>query len=108
MASERQYVDLLFRASRKFANWDPEKPLEVGDWGRITIGRPRWAFWRPKRSVFMKEGNIYKDHIAEQYGIPQPTILGEEVPNGLTWVTSQNAQDMDVSAGTEKYASTLL
>lgn len=102
MSGERQYVDLLFRASKKFASWDPEKPVEVGDWGKITTGRPWWAFWRAKRSVFVKEGNIYGDNIAEECGIPQPTVLGEEMPNGLTWTTSLNAQDMDISVGMEK------
>ncbi|KAI6114155.1 hypothetical protein F5141DRAFT_1062655 [Pisolithus sp. B1] len=84
------------RRAAKFANWDPENHLEVGDWGRLTTGRPRWAFWRPKRCVFVKEGNIYKDKIAEKYGIPSPRLLGEENPNGLTWVTSLNARDMDI------------
>ncbi|KAI6137457.1 hypothetical protein EDD17DRAFT_1501736 [Pisolithus thermaeus] len=96
MSGEQQYVDLIFRASKKFANWDPENHLEVGDWGRLTTGRPRWAFWRPKRCVFVKEGNIYRDKIAEKYGIPSPRLLGEENPNGLTWVTSLNARDMDI------------
>ncbi|KAI6005351.1 hypothetical protein EDC04DRAFT_2784049 [Pisolithus marmoratus] len=96
MSSERRYVDLLFHASRKFANWDPEKHLEVGDWGRLTTGRSVWAFWRPKRCVFVKEGNIYKDKIADKYGVPLPKVLGEENPSGLTWVTSSNVQDMDI------------
>ena len=103
MSSERQYVDLLFRASKKFASWDPEKPVEVGDWGKITTGRPWWAFWRAKRSVFVKKGNIYRDKIAEECGVPPPTVLGEEVPNGLTWTTSLNARDMDIPVSMEKY-----
>lgn len=107
MSGERQYIDLLFRASRKFANWDPEEHLEVGDWGRLTTGRSRWAFWRPKRCVFVKEGNIYKDSIAEKYGIPLPRVLGEENPNGLTWVTSLNARDMDMPMITGKQTSEL-
>ncbi|KAL4080946.1 hypothetical protein J3A83DRAFT_4084490 [Scleroderma citrinum] len=107
MSNERQYVDLLFRASKKFASWDPEKPVEVGDWGKITTGRPCWAFWRSKRSVFVKKGNIYKDNMVEKYGIPQPTVLGEEEPYGLTWTTSLNARDMDASTSMENHTPDL-
>lgn len=102
MSNERRYVDLLFRASKKFASWDPEKHLEVGDWGRLATGHPFWAFWRPERCVFVKEGNIYQDKIAEKYGIPLPKVLGEENPNELTWVTSLNVRDMDVSTSMGK------
>ncbi|KAH7921892.1 hypothetical protein BV22DRAFT_1018462 [Leucogyrophana mollusca] len=95
--SERQYVDLLFRASKKYASWDPELAVEVGDWGRITAGRPGWAFWRRQRGTFLKEGNIYTDKIAEKYGIPAPKEYGVEATEGVTWVASQNAQELDIS-----------
>lgn len=57
--------------------------------------------------MFVKEGNIYKDSIAEKYGIPLPRVLGEENPNGLTWVTSLNARDMDIPMITGKQTSEL-
>ncbi|KAI6121001.1 hypothetical protein EDD17DRAFT_1505132 [Pisolithus thermaeus] len=92
MFGEQQHIDLIFRASKKFANWDPEDHLEVGDWGRLNTGRPRWAFWRPKCCLT----KLWK------YGIPSPRLLGEENPNGLTWVTSLNARDMDIPTNTGK------
>jgi hypothetical protein len=99
--SERLYVDLIFRASKKYASWDPEVLVEVGDWGRITTGKRGWAFWRSARGTFIKEGNIYKDGTAEKYGIPLPKEFGVEATEGVTWVTSQNAEqcDIDVAAG---------
>ncbi|KIJ62742.1 hypothetical protein HYDPIDRAFT_182752 [Hydnomerulius pinastri MD-312] len=100
MGSEQQYVDLLYRATKKFASWDPEVPVEVGDWGRFTTGRPRWAFWRAKRCLFVKEGNIYKDKIAEKYEIPEPRVIGEDSSDGLTWFTSPNVRDIDAESQT--------
>ncbi|KAI6104451.1 hypothetical protein EDD16DRAFT_1638409 [Pisolithus croceorrhizus] len=35
MSGEQQYVDLIFRASKKFANWDPENHLEWTDVGHV-------------------------------------------------------------------------
>ncbi|TFK52884.1 hypothetical protein OE88DRAFT_1711746 [Heliocybe sulcata] len=99
MDSERLYVDLLFKASRKYASWDPEVEVNVGDWGRITSGRRGLAFWRKQRGTFLKEGNIYTDGIAEEYGIPSPKEHGKDATEGVTWITSQNTQEIDVSAG---------
>ncbi|KAF8843208.1 hypothetical protein BDN67DRAFT_210660 [Paxillus ammoniavirescens] len=107
MGGEQKYVDLLFRACRKFPSWDPEVIVEVGDWGRLTTGRPRWAFWRPKRCIFVKEGNIYQDKIAEKYGIPQPTVMGEEGSDGLTWFKSHSTRDMDAATSAERQTPAL-
>jgi hypothetical protein len=62
--AERQFVDLIFRASKKYASWDPEVIVEVGDYGRITQGKTGLAFWRKKRGIFLKEENIYKNGLA--------------------------------------------
>ncbi|KAJ7706743.1 hypothetical protein B0H17DRAFT_918412 [Mycena rosella] len=98
MNSERQYVDLLFRVSRKYASWDPEIVVKVGDWGRITQGRRGLAFWR-KNGTFMKEGNIFDDGKAKAHGIPEPIEYdGGESGEGETWVVSQNAEQVDVTA----------
>src|ERR1700761_4336024 len=70
--SERKYIDLLFRVSNQYAAWDPELPVEVGDWGTITTGRTGLAFWLRHRGTFLKEGNIYTDTTAKKYGIPDP------------------------------------
>ncbi|KAF9236499.1 hypothetical protein BU15DRAFT_76940 [Melanogaster broomeanus] len=81
--------------------------VEVGDWGKLTTGRPRWAFWRPKRCIFVKEGNIYQDKTAETYGIPQPRVMGEEGFDGLTWFKSHNTQDMDIATSAESQSPAL-
>ncbi|KAF9479864.1 hypothetical protein BDN70DRAFT_906068 [Pholiota conissans] len=93
--SERLFVDLLFRASRKYANWDPEVPIQVGDYGRITQGKPSWAFWRRGSGIFLKEGNIYEESIADEYKIPQPEEHGEDSIEGATWITSKNARQVE-------------
>ncbi|KAF9231126.1 hypothetical protein BU15DRAFT_82796 [Melanogaster broomeanus] len=46
----RKFVDLILTASSKWANWDPPKPIHVGDYG--TISR--------KTGEFLREGNIFK------------------------------------------------
>lgn len=99
---ERLYVDLVFRASKKYANWDPEVSIEVGDYGRITAGHKSWIrFWRREQGTFLKEGNIYTDGQAEKWKIPPPKEHGTESNEGQTWVTSKNAHetDVDVAAG---------
>jgi len=71
--------------------------VRVGDWGRITAGHPGWAFWRRRRGTFLKEGNIYDNKIAEKYEIPAPQEYGAGASEGVTWIVSQNAQDIDIS-----------
>jgi hypothetical protein len=106
--SERQYVDLLFRVSKKYANWDPEVKVEVGDWGRITTGQTGLAFWRRGRGTFLKEGNIYKDGKAEEVGIPPPTEFGADAIEGISWIVSQNLKECDVDAAVGGYVLTNL
>lgn len=95
--SERLYVDLLFRVSKKYASWDPEITVEVGDWGRITTGYTGLAFWRRGRGTFLKEGNIYTDGKAEAHGIPRPKEFGADATEGVNWIVSQNVEECDVS-----------
>ncbi|KAF7365736.1 hypothetical protein MVEN_00447400 [Mycena venus] len=94
--SERVYVDLLFCASKKYASWDLEVVVKVGDWGRITKGKRGLAFWR-KNGTFLREGNIFLDGKAENYNIPTPVEYGND-SEGETWVTSKNAKQIDFSA----------
>ncbi|KAJ7137945.1 hypothetical protein C8R44DRAFT_695178 [Mycena epipterygia] len=97
LSSERAYIDLLFRASRKYASWDPEIVVKVGDYGRITRGKRGLAFWR-KNGTFLKEGNIFLDGQAKNYEIPDPIEYdGGETAEGDTWVVSQNAEQVDLS-----------
>ncbi|KAF8164155.1 hypothetical protein K438DRAFT_1617742 [Mycena galopus ATCC 62051] len=96
--SERAYVDLLFRASKKYASWDPEVVVKVGDWGRITQGKRSLLFWR-RNGTFLKEGNIYLDGKAKEHKIPDPIEYdGGASTEGETWVVSQNAEQVDVSS----------
>jgi hypothetical protein len=94
-SSERVFVDLIFRASRKYANWDPEILIRVGDYGRITQGRPSWAFWRPGWGIFVKEGNFYAEGIATEYDISEPEERGGDALEGAMWITSNNALQVE-------------
>jgi len=93
--SERKYVDLIFNASKKYASWDPEVKMDVGDWGRMTY-EPKGMGRRI--GIFLKEGNIYEDGQAILYGIPSPKEYGADMSEGATWITSENAQQQEFSA----------
>ena len=95
---ERQFVDLIFRASKKYGSWDPEVAVAVGDYGRITRGKTGLAFWRKKRGIFLKDGNIYEDGLAEKYEIPTPEEHGVHSTEGMSWITSKNAKEVDIAA----------
>ncbi|KAJ7138003.1 hypothetical protein C8R44DRAFT_607233 [Mycena epipterygia] len=98
LSSERTYVDLLFRASRKYASWDPEVVVKVGDYGKITQGsRPWWAFWRAKNGTFMKEGNVFLNGMAEKHGIPEPIECDGGEAEGETWIVSQSGEEIEIS-----------
>jgi len=99
--SERLYVDLLFRASKKYASWDPEIVVKVGDYGRISTGRTGLRFWQRNKGTFVKEGNIYEDGKAEKYGIPESKEYGADATEGDTWIVSENAEAIDVSAAVQ-------
>ncbi len=74
----------------------PQIIVRVGDWGRITKGPQGLCFWR-NNGTFVREGNIYSDGLAGEYGIPTPV----EFSGGSEWITSQNAQRVDVSASAD-------
>ncbi|KAF9525427.1 hypothetical protein CPB83DRAFT_796373 [Crepidotus variabilis] len=115
--SERLYVDLIFRATRKYPSWDPEIQIKVGDYGRITKGEASWRDWltvlglnAKQKGIFVKEGNIYEDGIAQAFDIPAAVHQGggrdEDVTqrrlqaaasddhDGVMWVTSKNVRTM--------------
>jgi hypothetical protein len=99
---ERLFVDLIFRSSRKYPNWDPEVIVEPGDYGCITQGPKEgysFAFWQKNaQGTFLKEGNIYENGLAEKFGIPKPKEHGGEATEGATWITSQNAEEVNADA----------
>ncbi|KAL1755480.1 hypothetical protein FB107DRAFT_290818 [Schizophyllum commune] len=71
----RLYVDLIFRQSGCFANWDPTTVLRVGDYGTV----------RENDGELDVQGNIYDDGFGEKYGLQLPppvtnTPSGEAVP----------------------------
>jgi len=98
---ERKYVDLLFRTTRKYANWDPEIEMKVGDWGRISSGKRWWEFWRAPKGTFIKEGNIYADEMADKYGIPHPKEYGAEATDGVSSYVSKNGRKCDFEVAAE-------
>ncbi|KAG1842267.1 hypothetical protein DFJ58DRAFT_58836 [Suillus subalutaceus] len=52
----RKFIDLIQRATSKWANWDPPKNIAVGDYGTIIN----------ETGEFDWEGNIYSPHVQEQ------------------------------------------
>ncbi|KAF8144962.1 hypothetical protein K438DRAFT_2028961 [Mycena galopus ATCC 62051] len=92
---ERTYMDLIFRATKKYGAWDPEITVKVGDYGKISRGPRGLAFWR-KNGTFVRQGNIYTDGKAERFDVPAPAEYGREA-EGQTWITSLNATQMDAS-----------
>jgi hypothetical protein len=55
----RKYVDLLFRTTNQYANWQPSTAIAVGDYGYVDhqIG------------LFIRDGNVYEDDFANKYGL---------------------------------------
>ncbi|KAF8144953.1 hypothetical protein K438DRAFT_2100404 [Mycena galopus ATCC 62051] len=93
--SERTYLKLMFCATRNYATWDPEIIVKAGDYGRFTRGPRSLAFWR-KNGTFVREGNIYTDGKADEFGVPSAVEYGGE-SEGEAWVTSSNATQIDTS-----------
>ncbi|KAG1783391.1 hypothetical protein EV702DRAFT_959471 [Suillus placidus] len=54
--ASRKFIDLIQGATSKWANWDPPKKIEVGDYGTIIN----------ETGEFDWEGNIYSPHFKEQ------------------------------------------
>ncbi|KIJ60774.1 hypothetical protein HYDPIDRAFT_116833 [Hydnomerulius pinastri MD-312] len=52
----RKFIDLVLSSTSKWANWDPSAPINVGDYGDIN----------KETGGFVREGNIYDDHLQEQ------------------------------------------
>lgn len=101
---ERQFVKLIFDVSKKYASWDPEVPIDVGDYGRITAGRSGLFFWR-RKGTFLKEGNIYANGQAEKFGITLPHEHGSQgEEGGVAWFVSGNATKIDFDASISSYA----
>jgi hypothetical protein len=82
--AQRKFLDLINEATFKWANWDPPKVLQIGDFG--TIDR--------KTGELKVEGNIYTHpevkHIAQEY----PAF--EAAETDLYQIHSQQVKRLDV------------
>jgi hypothetical protein len=46
----------------------------------------------------LKEGNIYNDGLAEKYDIPTPQEHGVDSTERISWITSENAKEVEITA----------
>ncbi|CAE6442153.1 unnamed protein product [Rhizoctonia solani] len=78
--SSRKYVDLIFKASGKYGNWDPPHRVEVGDWGKIN----------KETGNFVREGNIFRDPECSEVlsGITDGSMVKVGKPEDVLRITS--------------------
>jgi hypothetical protein len=85
-SAQRKYIDLIHEAAFRWANWDPPKVIQVGDFGTID----------KKTGELKVEGNIFTHleikHIAQEY----PAFEAPEVD--LYQIHSQQVKRLDVQA----------
>ncbi|KAH9035741.1 hypothetical protein EDB85DRAFT_840328 [Lactarius pseudohatsudake] len=59
--NQRKFIDLINQATFKWANWDPQRVIQIGDFGTVD----------KKTGEFKVEGNIFThpeiEHIAQSY-----------------------------------------
>jgi hypothetical protein len=104
--AEKTYIDLLYHSSGKYAAWDPEIEVKVGDWGYMSKGERSLAFWRRQRGLFKKEGNIYEDGKARIHNISKPIKqAGGQAAKGVQWIVSENVTMVGLSAETTAYVA---
>jgi hypothetical protein len=84
--AQRKFVDLVNEATFKWANWDPPKVIQIGDFGTID----------KKTGELKVEGNIYTHlqvkHIAQEY----PAF--EAAETDLYQIHSQQVKRLDIQA----------
>ncbi|KAI5894535.1 uncharacterized protein SCHCODRAFT_02698625 [Schizophyllum commune H4-8] len=83
----RLYVDLIFRQSGCFANWDPTTVLRVGDYGTV----------RENDGELDVQGNIYDDGFAEKYGLQLPKPVAN-TPSGEYVICSDGVRQTSLSS----------
>ncbi|CAE7055985.1 unnamed protein product [Rhizoctonia solani] len=78
--SSKKYVDLIFKASGKYGNWDPPHTVEVGDWGEIDR----------KTGNFVREGNIFRDPECSEFlaNTPDAPLVKQGSPEDVLRVTA--------------------
>ncbi|KAF7342639.1 hypothetical protein MSAN_02020700 [Mycena sanguinolenta] len=91
----RKYVDLINRASAKYASWDPAKLIRAGDYGKIDR----------KTGQFQKEGSIYDTHCPDDVAAlaaRYPPVTTDAVQEFS--VSSLNVKKIKYSAGVQVQA----
>ncbi|KAG8853666.1 hypothetical protein FRB96_008084 [Tulasnella sp. 330] len=95
--SPRKYVDLIWKADGKWANWDPSmlRP-EVGDFGTIS----------KETGVFEYDGSIYSDEFAEEYWSDKPRLREKFAPvkgsrETMIIIKSSSVRQLDLAANPE-------
>ena len=83
----RLYVDLIFRQSGCFANWDPTTVLRVGDYGTV----------RENDGELDVQGNIYDDGFGEKYGLQLPLPV-TNTPSGEYVICSDGVRQTSLSS----------
>ncbi|KDQ61808.1 hypothetical protein JAAARDRAFT_55133 [Jaapia argillacea MUCL 33604] len=89
----RKYVDLILNASSKWGNWDPPRPVQVGDFGEVNA----------KTGDFEPQGNIYtydfKDPTLQADIARYPPVIGKD-ENGWE-ITSRDVKRGEFSLALE-------
>lgn len=81
--SSRKFIDLIFAASSKWANWDPPKQIRVGDFGTID----------KKTGEFEKEGNIYDDVSTASLTANYPPLMASK--DAVFEISSENVRRIE-------------
>ncbi|KZO94358.1 hypothetical protein CALVIDRAFT_556393 [Calocera viscosa TUFC12733] len=79
----RKYADLIFTGSRlQWSFFDPRTEVACGDYGLLS----------EETGLFAREGNIYDEGFARQYGIKQPEEVDGDEEARECWTISKNAR----------------
>jgi len=80
--AERKYVSLMFKATACYASWDPLRPVNIGDYGRLQDD-----------GSFASHGNIFDEGLAAQYKI-EKHAQGEDE---LRYIVSDNGNEISIA-----------
>ncbi|TCD66518.1 hypothetical protein EIP91_001294 [Steccherinum ochraceum] len=85
--SSRKFIDLIYNATTKWANWDPSESYQAGDFGDIDKETGR----------FQKQGNIYVDNRTSHIAIQYPKEQGPPVDTYIA--SSERVHGLGLNAG---------
>lgn len=89
MTRPRKFVDLMFKTTGKYANWELAKEIRVGDYGTVD----------PNTGAFEKDGNIYDENLIPNKTANDDIVAGE--PLNYWRVSTETAQECSFSGGPE-------